>query len=371
MQRSRFHGTTLAALIMAASLVLGGCSLFNNEPVVVAPDPSPAVVGQVAPTAAPPAATQAPPPPATQPVPTAAVLPTSTLEPTATSVPAPPTSTSVPPTATTEPTSTPPPPTATPRPTNTPVPPTATPRPTSTPMPPTATPRPTNTAVPPTATPSATSTPVPRTGSAVTVRKLNTSRKVVLLSFDAGSDAGYAAQILDTLKANGVKASFGMTGKWAEANPALVRRMVNEGHDLINHSWSHRSFTGSSTGSGPLSYQERADELWKTHKLLLDLTGMSAKPYFRPPYGDFDASVLADINSRGYHYNVMWTVDSLGWKGLTKQQILQRCLDGLEPGAIYLFHVGAQSQDGPALQSIIDAMRDRGYGFARISDYYR
>ncbi|MDQ3855086.1 MAG: polysaccharide deacetylase family protein [Chloroflexota bacterium] len=194
---------------------------------------------------------------------------------------------------------------------------------------------------------------------------------MVALTFDAGADAGYTAQILDTLSAHHVRATFGITGKWAEANPELLQRIVREGHQVINHTYSHRSLTGYSTGEPPLSYGERADELWKTHSIILRLTGASTKPYFRPPYGDYDASVLRDVWSRGYTYNVMWTVDSLGWKGLSKQAILQRVLDGLEPGAIYLFHVGAQSQDGPALPSIISELQRRGYSFATISDYYR
>ncbi len=65
----------------------------------------------------------------------------------------------------------------------------------------------------------------------------------------------------------------------------------------------------------------------------------------------------------------MWSVDSLGWKGLTRAEILERVLDGLEPGAIYLFHVGSQSQDGPALPAIISELRDRGYGFAGVDEY--
>lgn len=191
------------------------------------------------------------------------------------------------------------------------------------------------------------------------------------LTFDAGADTGYTSEILDTLSANGVRASFGMTGKWAEANPDLLRRIVDEGHMVINHTYSHRSFTGYSTGSAPLTYGERADELWKTHSTILRIAGASSKPYFRPPYGDYDGSVLADVYSRGYTYNVMWSTDSLGWKGLSKQEILQRVLNGLEPGAIYLFHVGSQSQDGPALQSIITALRKRGYDFATIDGFYK
>ena len=86
---------------------------------------------------------------------------------------------------------------------------------------------------------------------AVTITQLETSRKVVALTFDAGSDAGYASLILDTLKTNKVKASFGITGQWAEAHPALLRRMVREGHTVMNHTYSHPSFTGYSTGTAP------------------------------------------------------------------------------------------------------------------------
>lgn len=208
-------------------------------------------------------------------------------------------------------------------------------------------------------------------GKAVTVRRLDTARKVVALTFDAGSDTGYTKYILDTLAARGARASFGMTGKWAEANPALFRRMVAEGHAVINHTYSHRSFTGVSSRTRPLTYAERADELWKTEASVQRLAGVSTKPFFRPPFGDFDSSVEVDIRTRGYTLNVMWTVDSLGWRGLTKAQILERVLAGLEPGANYLFHVGSQSQDGPALPSIITELRERGYGFVTVDAFYR
>jgi peptidoglycan-N-acetylglucosamine deacetylase len=202
---------------------------------------------------------------------------------------------------------------------------------------------------------------------AVTITQLDTSRKVVALTFDAGSDAGYASRILNTLKAKGVKASFGMTGQWAKAHPALLRRIVREGHTVMNHTYSHPSFTGYSTGTAPLSYKQRVHELRKTESVVRRIAGASTKPYFRPPYGDYDASVLADVYTRGYRYNVMWSTDSLGWNGYTKKQILQRVLAGRKPGAVYLFHVGSESQDGPALQSIISELRRLGYGFVTIN----
>ncbi len=194
----------------------------------------------------------------------------------------------------------------------------------------------------------------------------NTSRNAVAFTFDAGADAGYTTQILDTLQANSVHATFGMTGKFAQQNPQLVRRMVNEGHTLINHTYDHASWTGNSTGAAPLTRQQRWDELDQTESIIEQLTGTTTLPYFRPPYGDYDQSVLDDVGARGYAYSVMWTVDSRGWMGIPAPQITQRCLDNATPGAIYIFHVGSASQDGVALQDVIDGLRAKGYAIGDL-----
>jgi peptidoglycan/xylan/chitin deacetylase (PgdA/CDA1 family) len=203
-------------------------------------------------------------------------------------------------------------------------------------------------------------------GPAQVVSIGNTSRKAVAFTFDAGSDAGYTTQILDTLQANGVHATFGMTGKFAQQNPQLVQRMVNEGHTLINHTYDHASWTGNSTGGAPLTRQQRWDELDQTESIVEHLTGTTTLPYFRPPYGDYDHTVLDDVGARGYAYSVMWTVDSRGWMGIPAPQIRQRCLDNATPGAIYIFHVGSASQDGVALQDVIDGLRAKGYAIGDL-----
>ncbi len=236
---------------------------------------------------------------------------------------------------------------------------TPSPRVSATPTP-APTPAPTLPRTPP-PTPPPPTAPPPSTGPAQVIERGDTSRNVVALSFDAGSDVGYSASILDTLAANGITASFGMTGRWAEEYPDLVRRMVNEGHSMINHSYNHPSFRD-------LSQAERWDQLDRTEKIIRDLTGATTKPYFRPPFGAYDDSVNADVGKRGYAYNVMWTVDSRGWKGISAGEITQRCLEMAEPGAIYIFHVGSASQDGPALQEIIDGLRDRGYEIGSVED---
>jgi peptidoglycan/xylan/chitin deacetylase (PgdA/CDA1 family) len=205
-------------------------------------------------------------------------------------------------------------------------------------------------------------TPPPTSGPpSQVISKGNTDRKAIAFTFDAGSDAGYTTQILDTLAANGIHASFGMTGRFAERYPELVQRMANEGHTFINHSYDHASFTGSSTGAATLTQEQRFAEVDQTEQIIGNLTGATTYPYFRPPYGDYDQSVLDDVGARGYAYTVMWTLDSRGWTGIPAPQIVQRCLDNAEPGAIYIFHVGSASQDGPALQEIIDGLEAEGY----------
>jgi peptidoglycan/xylan/chitin deacetylase (PgdA/CDA1 family) len=191
----------------------------------------------------------------------------------------------------------------------------------------------------------------------------------VVLTFDAGSDVGYTAQILDTLSENGITAAFGITGRWAEQNPALLERIVNEGHDLINHTYDHGSFTGYSTGAPALTQAQRSDQLNRAEAIVQNITGASTLPYFRPPYGDYDAPVNADVGLLGYRYNVMWTVDSMGWNGYSAAAIVQRCLDMAEPGAIYIFHVGSASQDAAALQRVIDGLRNAGYAFVPLATF--
>jgi peptidoglycan/xylan/chitin deacetylase (PgdA/CDA1 family) len=207
---------------------------------------------------------------------------------------------------------------------------------------------------------------------ATTVRRGNTSRRMVSYTFDAGADLGYAGTILDFLRANNIKASFSITGEWAETNPSYVQRMANEGHHIFNHSWTHDSFTGFSTGKAAMTPARRTQQLVRTNTKIIALTGKSTRPYFRPPYADYDSGVLRDIGANRFSKNVMWSVDSLGWKGLTAAQICSRVISSMTSasnggnGYIVLFHVGAQSLDAKALSCVTATLKGRGFTFGTV-----
>ena len=208
-------------------------------------------------------------------------------------------------------------------------------------------------------------------GTSRVVRAGRGETRSLALTFDAGADAGYAAAILDMLEVEHVPASFGVTGQWAEANPDLVRRMVAGGHQLINHTYDHASFTGVSTTGRALTREQRWASIDRTEAILRDVAGVGALPYFRPPYGDLDGSVLGDVGAHGYSVTAMWTVDSLGWRGLPPGVVAERTLREASPGAIVVFHVGGTSSDAVALPAILAGLRARGYTFVTLNGLLR
>lgn len=199
-----------------------------------------------------------------------------------------------------------------------------------------------------------------------------TTRKVVALTFDGGADNSAVSEILSTLRANGVPATFFVTGGFARAYPNDVRAMAAGGHPVGNHSNTHPYFS-------QITDATIRSELSLADSAISSLTGKSTKPLFRFPYGDRTAYDIQVVNNAGYIPS-RWTIDTLGWKGVTEGYtaavVRQRVLDGLRPGAIVLMHVGAHphdrsTPDADALQGIINDLRARGYGFATVSDLLR
>lgn len=187
----------------------------------------------------------------------------------------------------------------------------------------------------------------------------STGDKRIAFTFDSGWIAEYTPALLQILKDKNVPATFFHRGKWAESNPHLVRQMVEDGHLIGNHSYTHPYMDR-------LSAVKVEEEIRKATEVLENLAGY--KPWlYRPPYGACSPAVRKELAEQGYTHSVMWTIDTHDWKNPGVQYIINRVVDNAKDGAIVLMHVGAP-QTITALPTMIDKLREMGYTFALLDD---
>ena len=188
---------------------------------------------------------------------------------------------------------------------------------------------------------------------------VQTDKPQVALSFDAAWGNEDTGQIMDILAKHNVKVTFFMTGSWVESFPEDVKYIASQGHDLGNHSESHKNMS-------QLSDEEIRSELQAVHDKVKALTGQEMT-LFRPPYGDYDDQVVAVSRDMGY-YPVQWDVDSLDWKDYGTESIINTVLNHkhLGNGSIILMHNGAKYTPA-ALEAVITGLQDAGYELVPIS----
>jgi peptidoglycan/xylan/chitin deacetylase (PgdA/CDA1 family) len=196
----------------------------------------------------------------------------------------------------------------------------------------------------------------------LTVTSFDIDEPWIALTFDTNAQRGQTEHILEILADNGVQASFGITGIWAQANPDLIRWMARDGHTLINHGWDHQSFVG-------MTSEERQQQLRRTEDTVRDIVGVGLVPFFRPPFDEYDDATLSDLAANGYAVNVLWSIDSLGWQGGNPVEIAHRVSENAVPGSIVQMHVHDDSHDVLALPLMIDHLRERGFQFGTLSDF--
>ncbi len=192
----------------------------------------------------------------------------------------------------------------------------------------------------------------------------DTNKKELYLTFDNGYENGYTAQVLDLLKEKKVPAIFFVTGHYVKSAADLVRRMVDEGHLIGNHSWSHPDMT-------TIPPAKIKEEINRLDKEVYALTGQKMH-YFRPPRGIFDEQLLA-ISKELNYTNVFWSIAYKDWD--IKQQngaeyAYQKIISQLHPGAVILLHT--VSKDNAAiLGKVIDEARRLGYEFKSLDEMRR
>lgn len=184
----------------------------------------------------------------------------------------------------------------------------------------------------------------------------------VYLTFDMGYEAGYTEKILEVLKQNNVKAAFFITAHYLNSEPDLVKRMINEGHIVGNHTVNHKSMP-------ECSLETIKAEVMDLHVAIYEKFGYEMK-YIRPPKGEYSERTLAYTNSLSYT-TVMWSFAYDDWeekKQGREEYGKKKILENLHNGEVMLLH-GTSKDNGNILDEVIKNTKNKGYEFKSLEEF--
>ena len=214
-------------------------------------------------------------------------------------------------------------------------------------------------------TPKPTIGPTPTAATGVLVTNGNRGINRVALTLDMGGRVGDALGIMTWLRDHDVRATIFMTGAMADSTATDAGRQVlalidarPDLFDLGNHSYHHPHMT-------KLTVTQMRAELTTTEAAIARYASSSPRPFFRPPFGEWNTTLVNAAASVGYPYTVMWDVDTIDWKpvadgGPTAQQIVDKVVGRAQGGSIVLMHLGGY-ETLDALPGIVSGLRARGF----------
>ncbi|AFZ17723.1 putative xylanase/chitin deacetylase [Allocoleopsis franciscana PCC 7113] len=193
------------------------------------------------------------------------------------------------------------------------------------------------------------------------VNHVNTKDKVVALTYDDGPNPPYTNQLLEILERHQIKATFFVVGKTVEKYPDTLRLIVSKGHEIGNHSYSHKALISEKPGF-------IWSEIQKTDQLLRQL-GVKDEIHFRAPYGRkliVLPYLLAKLNKK----NILWTIDTKDYEASNSEVIEASVLEQVRPGSIILMHDGGgeRSRTVVATERLIENLKEKGYSFQTVSN---
>ncbi len=222
----------------------------------------------------------------------------------------------------------------------------------------------------------------PGMGEALNLTRGPGGRKRLVLSFDGGSSAEVAAEVLDLLKARGLRTTLFLTGAFIQRFPALVKRMAAEGHEIGNHTMNHPHFAPGMKRDPKWTRERVQHELLEADAALLRVAGRPMDPLWRAPYGEHTAEIRRWAEELGYRH-VGWSegADTLDWATPNERRLyrtgeaivqrLQQRLNRDGDGIIVLMHLGSarRSSDRPTegLGAFMDRARQEGWSFVPVS----
>ena len=193
----------------------------------------------------------------------------------------------------------------------------------------------------------------------------DTAEKVIYLTFDAGYENGCTAKILDILKAHNVPAAFFLVGNYMEKNADLVRRMVDEGHIVGNHTMHHPDMSKLSDKAA------FSKELTDLEALFQEITGKELPKFYRPPQGTYSEENLKLAKELGYK-TVFWSLAYVDWLNddqPTRDEAFSKLLPRTHNGAVVLLH-STSATNAEILDELLTKWEDLGYRFASVEELF-
>ena len=185
----------------------------------------------------------------------------------------------------------------------------------------------------------------------------------IYLTFDAGFENGYTPKILDVLKKHNAPATFFVVGNYIDTSPDLIRRMVNEGHVVANHTTSHPDM------SKIRDMESFKNELLTLEKKFKDLTGKDMPKIYRPPQGKFNEENLKMAKDLGYK-TVFWSLAYVDWytdNQPSRNEAMEKLVPRIHPGAIVLLH-STSGTNAEILDELLSKWEKAGYEIAPLTD---
>lgn len=192
----------------------------------------------------------------------------------------------------------------------------------------------------------------------VTFSRVSVGQPFVAMTFDDGPHPKNTPRLLDMLRERNIKATFYVIGRNVDMYPEITRRIVAEGHEIGNHTYTHGNLTKMSNDSV-------RTELNKCRASIAKATGVQPRT-LRPPYGALLQKQRAWIHSEYNYPTIMWSVDPRDWQRPGPSVVTSRILSGATPGAIILAHdLHAPTVD--AMPATLDGLLRKGYKFVTVS----
>lgn len=195
-------------------------------------------------------------------------------------------------------------------------------------------------------------------GRQTSYSRVPTSERFIAMTFDDGPHPSNTPKLLDILKARNVKATFYVVGSNAKRYPAIMRRMVAEGHEVGNHTVSHGNLT-------KMSRDAIRRDLSQCHQTIVEATGVAPRT-MRPPYGAVTSDLKSWIKSEFGYPSIMWSVDPEDWKRPGSSVVTRRLVSGASPGGILLAH-DIHAPTITAIPSALDQLLSQGYRFVTVT----